>query len=191
MARIESGQVHLNLQWQPVEEVVGSALRASRQQLAGHTVRTRLAPDLPLMRYDAVLLERVLGNLLENAAKYTPPGSIITIAAEVSGEFLQMSVYDNGPGLPAGREEALFEKFTRGERESAKPGVGLGLAICRAIVEAHGGEMHAGRSPDLGAALVFTLPLGTPPALDDMEVAEIREMTEPMSGESTHERANK
>ena len=169
MARIESGHVHLNLQWQALEEVVGSALRSSRPQLLGHVVQTRLASGLPLVRYDAVLIERVLCNLLENAAKYTPAGSVIAIGAELNGQFLQVTVYDNGPGLPAGREEAIFEKFTRGERESAKPGVGLGLAICRAIVGAHGGTMVAGHSPLGGAALVFTLPLGTPPAMPDLE----------------------
>ena len=171
MARIESGHVRLNLQWQALEEVVGSALRASAPQLQQHTVQTQLAPDLPLVRYDAVLVERVLCNLLENAAKYTPPGSTITIAARTHGQFLQVTVADDGPGLPPGREEAIFEKFTRGERESNKPGVGLGLAICRAIVEAHGGGIHAQPSaPGQGAALVFTLPLGTPPTLPEAEL---------------------
>ena len=145
MARIESGEVKLNLQWQPFEEVVGSALRACHAVIAGHDVQTRLAPGLPLVRFDAVLIERVLCNLLENACKYTPPGSLIVIAAEASGDRLDVAVRDNGPGLPAGREEALFEKFTRGQRESATPGVGLGLSICRAIVGAHGGTIRAGR----------------------------------------------
>jgi two-component system sensor histidine kinase KdpD len=170
MARIQSGEVHFNLQWQPLEEVVGSALRAAGSALKGHQVSTRLAPALPLLRYDAVLIERVLVNLLENAAKYTPPGAHIEIAAALHGAWLDVTVHDDGPGLPAGREEALFEKFTRGERESAKPGVGLGLAICRAIVEAHGGTIRAGRGALGGAAFTFTLPLGTPPAMPDEEV---------------------
>ncbi|MBB3220660.1 DUF4118 domain-containing protein [Pseudoduganella umbonata] len=167
MARIESGAVRLNLQWQALEETVGSALRASRALLAGHRVVTQLPRDLPLVRYDAVLVERVFGNLLENAAKYTPAGSTITLGALVRDDKLAVTVADDGPGLPAGQEEAIFEKFTRGERESAKPGVGLGLAICRAIVEAHGGGISARRGDDGGAALVFTLPLGTPPALPE------------------------
>ena len=143
MARIQSGDVKLNLQWQAFEEVVGSALRANRLQLAEHQVQTRLAPDLPLVRFDAVLVERVLCNLLENAGKYTPAGSVIILSADANNQYLRVAVSDNGPGLPHGREEAIFEKFTRGERESATPGVGLGLAICRAIVEAHGGTIHA------------------------------------------------
>jgi two-component system sensor histidine kinase KdpD len=169
MARIESGGLKFNLQWQPLEEVVGSALRASRMQLEGHQAGARLAPDLPLLRFDAVLLERVLCNLLENAAKYTPPGSTIVISAERRGELARVMVYDDGPGLPPGRELAIFEKFTRGEKESSKPGVGLGLAICRAIVEAHGGTIAADQSPLGGAAVAFTLPLGTPPQAPEIE----------------------
>jgi two-component system sensor histidine kinase KdpD len=169
MARIQSGEVRLNLQWHPIEEVVGSALRVSQFVVARHKIHTRLARDLPLVRLDAVLIERVFCNLLENATKYTPAGSSIVIAAEVNEPFLNVSVSDNGPGLPAGREEAIFEKFTRGERESATPGVGLGLAICRAIVEAHGGVIRAGDSPEGGASFIFSLPLGTPPAIPEME----------------------
>ncbi|MET0323380.1 MAG: DUF4118 domain-containing protein [Duganella sp.] len=170
MARIQSGEVKLNLQWQPLEEVVGSALRASGSPLQGHTVRTELPPSLPLLRYDAVLIERVLSNLVENAAKYTPPGSTIVIGAALHGAWINVTVYDDGPGLPPGREEAIFEKFARGERESAKPGVGLGLAICRAIVEAHGGSIRATASPLNGAAFTFTLPLGIPPAMPEPEL---------------------
>jgi two-component system, OmpR family, sensor histidine kinase KdpD len=176
MARIESGDVKLKLQWQPVEEVIGSALAASRAALAGHAVETHVPADLPLVQYDAVLLERVLANLLENAGKYTPPGSTVAVSAERHGQWLNVSVTDNGSGLPHGQEEAVFDKFMRGERESAKPGVGLGLAICRAIVGAHGGSIHAANRPEGGAAFVFTLPLGTPPALppldEDLEVEE-------------------
>jgi two-component system, OmpR family, sensor histidine kinase KdpD len=169
MGRMQSGEVKLNLQWQPFEEVVGSALRASGTQLVKHQVETRLARDLPLVRFDAVLIERALCNLVENAAKYTPAGSSIILAAEMSGRFLKIVVSDNGPGLPLGKEEAVFEKFTRGERESAKPGVGLGLAICRAIVEAHAGTIHTERTPGGGASFVFTLPLGKPPDMQNMD----------------------
>lgn len=169
MARIQSGEVKLDKQWQPFEEVVGSALRACHTFIGRHVIKTQLASDLPLVRFDAALIERVLCNLVENATKYTPPDSRITIAAERSGLHLQVSVYDNGPGLPPGQGETIFEKFTRGERESATPGVGLGLAICRAIVEAHQGTIRSGNSPDGGAAIVFTLPLGTPPAMLDIE----------------------
>ncbi|SDX38817.1 two-component system, OmpR family, sensor histidine kinase KdpD [Collimonas sp. OK242] len=171
MARIQSGEVKLNLQWQPFEEVVGSAMRASGSALLGHQVEIRVAHELPLIRFDAILIERVLCNLLENAAKYTPAGSHIVLAAVVNGRFLAVTVTDDGPGLPVGMEDAIFEKFTRGERESAQPGVGLGLAICRAIVEAHGGTIHA-RSGHHGAEFIFTIPLGTPPSMPDPEEHE-------------------
>jgi len=163
MARIESGEVKLNLQWQPLEEVVGSALNAARGMLKQHVLEVHIPRDLPLVRIDALLIERVLVNLLENASKYTPPGSRISLAAEVIGEQLSVSVSDNGPGLAVGREEAVFQKFTRGERESATPGVGLGLAICRAIVESHQGKITATHRPGGGAQFTFTLPLGHPP----------------------------
>ncbi|APD13538.1 sensor histidine kinase [Pandoraea pulmonicola] len=165
MAKLQEGGVQLNRQWQMLEEVVGTSLRACRRVLAGHEVSTRLPADLPLLRLDAVLLERLFTNLLENAAKYTPPGSHIAIAARVRGDDVEVSVSDDGPGLPPGMEGRIFEKFMRGEKESAKPGIGLGLAICRAIVQAHGGKIHATNVPDgHGAQFVFTLPIETPPA---------------------------
>ena len=163
MARIQSGDVTFNLQWQDIEEVVGSALRISAPVLQGHVIATQLATGLPLLQFDAVLVERVLCNLLENAAKYTPAGSRIVVGARVHGPAVELSVSDNGPGLPAGADD-LFEKFTRGERESALPGVGLGLSICRAIVEAHGGTIMARTLDEGGAAFIISLPRGTPPA---------------------------
>jgi two-component system sensor histidine kinase KdpD len=163
MARIESGEVTLDLQWQPLEEVVGAALDATRNMLKQHRLEVRLPRELPLVRFDALLIERVLVNLLENASKYTPAGSLVVLSAEVVADMLKVSVSDDGPGLPAGREEALFQKFARGDRESATPGVGLGLAICRAIVESHHGTIVGTNQPGGGAAFSFMLPLGTPP----------------------------
>ncbi len=165
MARIESGEVKLRRQWQPFEEVVGSALKAAQPALVRHRVEVALAPELPLVEFDATLIERVLYNLLENAGKYTPPATLVTLAAEVAGGELVVSVSDAGPGIPKGQEEAIFEKFTRGARESATPGVGLGLAISRAIVEAHHGRIWAANMPGGGARITFTLPLGTPPSV--------------------------
>jgi len=167
MARIESGEVTLNLQWQPLEEVVGAALEAARGMLHRHTVVVQFPRELPLIKVDAVLIERVLVNLLENVSKYTPPGSTVTLSAQVITDHLSVSVADNGPGLPAGREEAVFQKFTRGERESATPGVGLGLAICRAIIESHQGKISSAQRPGGGAVFTFTLPLGLPPRIAD------------------------
>jgi len=109
------------------------------------------------------IVEQVGDHLIENAVKYTRAGATITLAAEAEGDSMRLSVSDDGPGIPPGSEDAIFEKFSRGERESAIPGVGLGLAICRAIVEAHGGTIRAEAGRARGARFVFTLPLGTPP----------------------------
>ncbi|MCK9688393.1 DUF4118 domain-containing protein [Scleromatobacter humisilvae] len=168
MARLESGRIALNLQWQPLEEVVGSALRSLGALFAGrHPIRVALPPGLPLLRFDAVLIERVLANLLENAAKYTPAGSAVSVGAATAGDVVQVWVADEGPGLPPGREALMFEKFERGRRESATPGVGLGLAICRAIVAAHGGTIRGETRPEGGARFAFTLPRGEPPRIDE------------------------
>lgn len=170
MARLQAGAVKLNRQWQPLEEVVGSAINGMGVNLARHRIAVRLPDDLPLLEFDAVLVERVLANLLDNAVKYTPPGSLIEIsAAPRDGETVEVWVEDNGPGLPPGREEEIFKKFERGQRESATPGVGLGLTICRAIVEAHGGRIRAENRRDGGARFVFSLPRGTPPVVDTSE----------------------
>jgi two-component system sensor histidine kinase KdpD len=184
MARLQAGGVVLDRQWQPIEEVVGSALRASARVLAGHRVETNLAVDLPLVAFDAVLIERVLCNLLDNAAKYTPAGSRIGLAAGVQGDHLEVRVTDDGPGLPEGLEDRIFDKFTRGEQESARPGVGLGLAICRAIVQAHGGRIRAANRPDGGAQFSFTLPLGAPPNLEAEPESPAAPAPPPASGGS-------
>lgn len=167
MARLQAGAVRLNLQWQPLEEVVGSALKASAASLAQYQITVELADDLPLLNFDAVLMERVICNLLENAAKYTPQGSRVEIRARIiDADSVELVVEDNGPGLPSGGEQEIFKKFSRGQKESATPGVGLGLAICQAIVEAHNGIIKAENRSEGGARFVFTLPRGTPPALD-------------------------
>jgi two-component system sensor histidine kinase KdpD len=163
MARIESGQVKLRKQWHAIEEVVGSALLANRGALDGRRVEVRIPADLPLVEFDATLIERVLYNLVENAAKYTPSDASIAISAQAAAGDLVVSVSDTGPGIAKGQEEAIFEKFARGVSESTTPGVGLGLAISRAIVEAHGGTIRAANLEPHGAVFAFTLPLGTPP----------------------------
>jgi two-component system sensor histidine kinase KdpD len=178
MARLESGAVPLNRQWQPIEEVLGSAIAAVRPVLGERPVQVRLPEGMPLLQIDATLIERVIVNLLENAAKYTPAGSAIEIGARLDSEAVHLHVDDHGPGLPQGREEAIFQKFERGRRESATAGVGLGLAICRAILSAHGGSIRAENRPGGGARFVITLPRGSPPhdvGADESEAAAPRE----------------
>lgn len=174
MARLESGAVQLNRQWQPLEEVVGSALGACASLLEGRALKVRLAPDLPLVHLDAVLVERVFVNLLENAAKYTPAHTPLAIDARAETDVVVVTVNDQGPGLPSGREDAIFEKFERGRRESATSGVGLGLAICRAIMQAHGGSIRGETRATGGASFVLTFPRGVPPS-DDGGTSEIVE----------------
>ncbi len=169
MARLQAGNVKLNLQWEPLEEVIGSALAACDQQLANYRVDVHLPDRFPLLEFDTVLIKSVLTNLLENAVKYTPLQSHIIIEAQLESNQARISVTDNGPGIAHGSEESIFEKFTRGVRESATPGVGLGLTICRAIVEAHKGRMWAENISSGGARFIFTLPLGVPPTLDPEE----------------------
>lgn len=165
MTRLQDGSVRLKREWQPLDEVVSAALQSLAGQLARHVLHIDLPADLPLVEFDFVLMERVFCNLLENAAKYTPPGSRVEIAACDAGERIEISVSDNGPGLPPGKEEMLFEKFTRGQEESPVSGVGLGLAIVRAIVEAHKGTVRAENRAEGGARFIISLPAGEPPLI--------------------------
>jgi len=164
MARLEVGHTALRKDWESLEELVGSALVTLEPALVGREVEAALPPELPLIHCDGVLIERVLFNLVENATKYTPPGTPIRIAAGRAGDMIEVTVEDRGPGVPPGRERAIFEKFTRGDRESVVPGVGLGLAICRAIVEAHRGIIRGENREGGGARFAFTLPAEEPPA---------------------------
>ena len=176
MARLQSGTITLKRDWQSLEELAGSAIRSIASALKAHPVRVELPADLPLLYGDGVLLERVLVNLFENAAKYTPPGTPITLGAKLIGEKIRVTVADNGPGLPKGDAEDLFRKFSRGEKESSAPGVGLGLAICRAIVQAHGGDITAtNRVPPLhGAVFEWTLPHRQAPSIAEPELFDTK-----------------
>lgn len=174
MARLHAGTIALNKEWQPVEEVVGSSIKLLGRALAAHPVKVVLAPGLPLLEFDAVLIERVFCNLLENAAKYSPLGSPIEIAVGVEDGQAVVRVDDRGAGFPAGSGREVFEMFVRGARESTVHGVGLGLAISSAIVAAHGGTIDAADRSGGGASVRFTLPLGTPPAVDEEVAGETK-----------------
>ncbi|MBF0309695.1 MAG: two-component system sensor histidine kinase KdpD [Magnetococcales bacterium] len=167
MARMQMGHISLNRDWQTLEEVVGAAMHVCAPLLSHHTIRIDLPEDLPLLQLDSVLMERVFCNLLENAAKHTPPGTRLVITAVQVASDVEIAVMDNGPGLPPGSEKKLFDKFTRGKVESRISGFGLGLAIVRTIVEAHGGTVRAENRPDGGARFVLSLPVAPPPALPE------------------------
>jgi two-component system sensor histidine kinase KdpD len=171
MARIQSGEIRLRLEWQSIEEIIGAAVKAAQGALGDRPLTIRISPEVPLVECDAVLIERVLANLLENAGKYTPAKTPVEITTRAVERELRVCVMDHGLGVPQDQEESIFEKFTRGNAESATAGVGLGLAICRAIVEAHKGRIRVAPTHPQGATFSFTLPLGTPPAMDDAEEA--------------------
>jgi two-component system sensor histidine kinase KdpD len=175
MARLQSGEVKPRKDWQSAEEIVGGAVKALDTALAGRPLALDLPGDLPLVKCDAGLVERVLVNLLENALKYTPSGTAIGVKATQDDGAMRVEVWDEGPGLPAGQERAVFARFTRGQKESVVPGVGLGLAICEAIVEAHGGKIWAENRTPHGARFVFTLPLDEQPVVEREAIAEAPE----------------
>ena len=176
MARLDSGSATLDRQWHVLEETVGLALAAEKRALERHDVSVGIPADFPLLWIDGFLFEQVFINLLENAARYTPPGAKIDIVAKVIGNAALIEVADSGPGLSAGSESKVFDKFFRGATSSpdGRRGVGLGLAICKAIVKAHGGEITAGNRPGGGAAFQIVLPQDRPVphvATDEIEVA--------------------
>jgi two-component system sensor histidine kinase KdpD len=163
MTRLESGAIALQRDWDSLAEIAGSALQRVAARLEQHRVMVDLPPDLPLLRVDAILIEQVLGNLLENAARHTPPGTLVRLRAGVQEGELVVSVEDFGPGLQPEDFKRLFAKFHRGSAEGPAGGVGLGLAICRAILKLHGGRIWAEQLPGGGSAFRFALPLEAPP----------------------------
>ncbi len=176
MTRLEAGAVRVRKEWQPLEEVVGVAVarvvdgETRPGMLPGaHPLQIDLPPDLPLIPLDVLLIEQVLVNLLDNALKHTPPGTPIRLeAAQAGGAAVEVAVADQGPGLAPGDEGRVFDKFYRGGADRGRGNVGLGLAICKGMVEAHGGRIWAESRPEGGAVFRFTLPLeGTPPDIGD------------------------
>ncbi|HEU5085791.1 MAG TPA: ATP-binding protein, partial [Roseiflexaceae bacterium] len=171
MTRIEARAVQVAKEWQPLDEVVGAALTRLESQLAERPVQVALSPDVPLVPVDGVLIEQVLLNLLENAIKHTSLGTPIAIHAVLRGHEVVVSVADRGPGLPQGEEQRVFEKFYRAS--STPGGAGLGLAICKGIVEAHGGRIWAEQRSGGGAVFQFTIPLhGIPPVVPQHTLVE-------------------
>lgn len=166
MARLNAGKVVLRREWQPLEEVVGASIKLLGTTLDRHQIKVDLPRDLPLLNFDAVLIERVLCNLIENASKYAPPNTDITLTARVHDQAVRISLSDQGKGFPAENREDLFNMFVRGESETEHSGTGLGLAICKAIIESHDGRIFADNQQSGGACVYFTLPLGSPPTIE-------------------------
>ena len=163
MTRLEAGGIRVRKDWEPLEEVVGSALARVEKRLGERRVDIRLAPDLPLVPLDPLLIEQVLINLLDNAIKYASGETPIEISASADEHAVRVTVADRGPGFAPGEEARVFDKFYRGQETGTRSGAGLGLAIARGIVEVHGGEIAAEPRPGGGALFRFTLPLASKP----------------------------
>jgi len=171
MTRLEAGTLEPRREWHSLEEVIGGALARVERYAGGRRVVAELAEGLPLVPIDAVLVEQALVNLLENALRHGGAAGVVKVSARVESKSALLEVQDDGPGFPAQDAERLFDKFYRA---AGGPGAGLGLAIARAIVTAHGGRIWAESRTPTGAAFRFTLPLGElspppppPPAPDE------------------------
>ncbi len=169
MAKLETGEVVLNKEWYAPEEIIGSALRCLDKKLKYRQVNLHIAQDLALIHVDAVLLQQVIVNLLDNADKYSPVELPIDIFVEPNVSSLTISIADRGLGIPENLLKKIFDKFFQIRTESAQSGVGLGLSICRAIVEAHGGEIHALLREGGGLEMKFNLPVLEKPPVMDLE----------------------
>lgn len=166
MTRLEAKGLTVRKEWQSVEEITGVVLNRFAEKLTSRPVAVSIPSTLPLVMFDPLLIEQVLMNLLDNALKYTPESSPLEISAEIDGGFLVVGLADRGPGLAHGSEERIFEKFMH----SSGGGIGLGLAICRAIIAAHGGRIWAESRQDGGAEFRFTIPIvGSQPAIESEE----------------------
>ena len=157
MTRLEHGALEIRGEWSSMDEIVGSTLSRLRERLAGHRLVVEIAPGLPLVRVDAALVEQALANLLENAAKHTPAGTVVRLRVECTPAEMTVSVEDHGGGLAPADTERVFAKFQHGAGEGGA--LGLGLAICRAIVRLHHGRAWAERIVGGGIAFRFTLPV--------------------------------
>src|SRR5690606_3271408 len=166
--RLDAGAVRPNLEEVDLSDLIGAALKRTEKQTGAHIVRTELPDDLAMVPLDFVLAEHALVNLIDNAAKYSPPGSTITLAASAEASWVRIDVIDEGPGIRDEDRKRLFERFYRaGAPDHRRAGVGLGLAICKGFVEAMGGTIEAASRTDrAGAILTIRLPLAAGARVD-------------------------
>jgi K+-sensing histidine kinase KdpD len=168
LARLSAGKLTLNKEWQSLEEVTGSALGLLKPLLSQRHqhVQIMIPPDFPLLEFDAVLIERVIGNLLENAVKHCPDHSFIRVSAHLAGDCADLCIADNGPGFPPHVLLMNTADTPAGKRDATLVSTGLGLAICAEILKAHQGQLRLEPCPGGGACACFTLPLGIPPFME-------------------------
>lgn len=158
MARLESGHINLQIDWHDIQDVIGVALRENSEVLQEHKIRVEIPQDTGLVKFDFTLIEQVLTNLLHNAAKFAPPKGEILVKANQTANELTVSVIDQGTGILPGDEERIFDKFYRLQSPMNVSGSGLGLSICRGIVEAHGGKIWANNYTGRGCEVSFSIP---------------------------------
>jgi two-component system sensor histidine kinase KdpD len=165
MTRLETGALKLDRDWTSVNEIVGSVLDRLRERLVGHRVIVEIPDDLPLVRVDAALIEQAIGNLLENCAKHTPPGTVVRVRAQRKAAQIVVTVEDYGDAMSESELKRVFAKFHHAPMPEGGTDIGLGLAICRSMVRLHGGEAWAERVPGGGTAFRFSLPAEEPPTV--------------------------
>ena len=171
MVRLEGDMLKLNKKWCDIQDILGVVFREMKDVLQGHPLRVNIPPDLPLVEADFALIEHVMINLLENAAKYSPPDSQISLSACCDDELLRFSITDLGPPIPAKERERVFDKFYRIHSTRQIGGTGLGLSICKGIVEAHGGRIWVKPNRGYGNEFTFSLPTGNRPS-QELDVNE-------------------
>jgi two-component system sensor histidine kinase KdpD len=158
LVRLESGADVLNKDWYSLSDLIGLAVTQHESRLTGWQIKIDVPADLPLLCVDSSLIVQLLSNLLENVAKYTPPGTRVCLSARREGALIRLVVEDSGPGLGIDAPDRLFEKFVRGRVEDNQGGIGLGLAICRAVARLHSGDIRAADSALGGARFEITIP---------------------------------
>jgi two-component system sensor histidine kinase KdpD len=164
LTRLESGAIVVRKEWQPLEEIIGVILNRFADRLKERPLKLNIPPDLPIIPFDTLLMEQVLSNLMENAVRHTPTGTSVEITVTQQESAVIIEIADRGPGIPVHEEEAIFSKFTRST--NTRMGAGIGLSICRVIIEAHGGRIWVENRSGGGAAFKFVIPIeGTPPTM--------------------------
>jgi two-component system sensor histidine kinase KdpD len=173
LTRLEAGAIRLRRELQPIEEVIGVVLHRLGRQLRDHPLQLQVANSLPPVMIDELLMQQVLINLLDNAAKFAPPGTAIELHAEAQGQFLVLEICDHGPGIVPGEEDRIFERFFRGSEQQTS-GSGIGLAICRAVIQLHGGTISAQNRSGGGAVIRVALPVeDTTRRIENTEIKDL------------------
>jgi two-component system sensor histidine kinase KdpD len=177
LSRIQGGALRPEREWYDIAEVIGAVTRRLAPLMEAHPLRVAIAPDLPLLHFDYVEIAQVLANLIENAAKYSAPGTDIIVAADSEEGDVRVCVTDHGFGIPAADLSYVFDTFYRVQRSGQGRGIagtGIGLAICKGFIEAHGGRIGVSSTVGQGTTFSFTLPVTavrqTPEFLSVMEV---------------------